>query len=65
MEGAIQFSNDLHILIVSSLGSLLGLSILTGALTEISFFLGQGVSAEAIAQMYNDLKGRIWSRFGI
>lgn len=64
MDGALQFSNDLHIIIVSNLNSLLGLNIITGALTEISFFLGQGVSAEEISQMYNDLKGRVWSRFG-
>lgn len=64
MEGALQFSNDLHIIIVSNLNNLLGLNIITGALTEISFFLNQGVSAEEISQMYNDLKGRVWSRFG-
>lgn len=64
MEGALQFSNDLHIIIVSNLNALLGLNIITGALSEISFFLGQGVSSEEISQMYNDLKGRVWSRFG-
>lgn len=64
MDGALQFSNDLHLIIVSNLNALLGLNIITGALTEISFFLNQGISSEEISQMYNDLKGRIWSRFG-
>jgi hypothetical protein len=63
MEGALCFGNDLNILIVSSIGSFLGLTILSGALSEISFFLGQGIAPEEIAQMYNDLKGRVFSRF--
>ncbi len=62
--GQIQFSNDLHLILSSSIGSLLGVSIITGALSEISFFLNEGISAEEINQMYSDLKGRIWSRFG-
>ena len=64
MEGAIQFSNDLHILIVSDFASLLGLSIITGALSEISFFMDKGVSIDEIDRTYNDLKGRVVSRFG-
>lgn len=64
MDGAIQFSNDLHILIVSDFSALLGLSIITGVLSEISFFLEKGISPDDISRMYNDLKGRVRSRFG-
>jgi hypothetical protein len=64
MDGALQFSGDTHIIIVSDFSALLGLSIITGALSEISFFLDHGVSAEEISRMYNDLKGRVRSRFG-
>lgn len=63
MDGAIQFSNDLHILIVSDVANLLGLSVLVGVLSEISFWLDKGVSPDEIDRMYNDLKGRVWSRF--
>jgi hypothetical protein len=62
--GDIEFSNDLHIIRTSSIGAILGLTIITGAISEISFFLGEGISAEEISQMYNDLKARVWSRFG-
>jgi hypothetical protein len=64
MDGALQFSGDSHIIIVSDFSALLGLSIITGALSEISFFLDHGVSSEEISRMYNDLKGRVYSRFG-
>ena len=63
MDGAIQFSGDLHLLLVSDPAALLGLNIIVGALSELSFFIEKGTSSEEIWRFYNDLKGRIYSRF--
>ena len=64
MEGAFQFSNDVHILTASDPANLLGLSLLTAALSELSFFIERGISPETIWRVYNDCKNRIYSRFG-
>jgi hypothetical protein len=63
MASDIQFSNDLHVIVSSDRASLLGLNILCGALSELSFWVNRGVGHEAIAGMVNDLEGRIENRF--
>jgi hypothetical protein len=49
--------------IKSSISSLLGLTILCGSVTELAFFKEAGYTDEDIMKLYNDLKGRIFSRF--
>jgi hypothetical protein len=49
--------------IKSSIPSLLGLTILCGSVTELAFFKEAGYSDEDIMRLYNDMKGRIFSRF--
>ena len=62
--GSIQFSGGMHILIASNPAHILGLTLICGVLSELSFFIDQGVSAEDIWRVYSDTKGRIYSRFG-
>lgn len=62
--GALQFYNDVHYMIASSPAQLLGLNMISAILSEISFFIDQGYSADYIWRIYNDSKGRIQSRFG-
>jgi len=62
--GVLQFYNDIHYMIASSPAQLLGLNMISAVLSEISFFIDQGYSAEYIWRIYNDSKGRIQSRFG-
>lgn len=59
----LQFYNSLSYAIAADPGSLLGMSILTGSITEISFFREKGISEETISQIYNNLESRIYSRF--
>jgi len=49
---------------ISDPAKLLGLSILGGTISELTFFLDRGFSDDYILRSYNDLKGRIYSRFG-
>jgi hypothetical protein len=63
MEGIFSVSNDINGVLISDPYALLGLTIVIGILSELSFFLDKGVSADNISRFYNDLKGRIWSRF--
>jgi len=63
MEGIFSVSNDINGILISDPYSLLGLTIIVGILSELSFFMKRGVSADDIAKFYNDLKGRQWSRF--
>lgn len=62
--GAIQFHNDLHIMVASNPAHILGLSLINAILSELSFFLDRGISPETIWRVMNDAKGRIYSRFG-
>jgi len=62
--GVLQFYNDVHYMIASSPAQLLGLNMISAILSEISFFIDQGYSADYIWRIYNDSKGRIQSRFG-
>jgi len=62
--GSIQFVNDLHILIASEPAHLLGLTLMCAVFSEISFFIERGISPETIWRIYNDAKGRVYSRFG-
>lgn len=49
---------------VSDPSNLLGLTILGGTISEITFFLERGFTDEYIMSTYNTLKQRIYSRFG-
>lgn len=62
--GSLQFSHDAHIMLASSASSLLGMSMISGTLSEISFFIEKGFSPEYIWKMFNDTLGRVYSRFG-
>ncbi len=59
---ALQFSNGANIKLISSVHNLLGLSIVTAVLTELSFFREAGKSDEYILRFYNDTKSRVESR---
>lgn len=63
MSSALQLGKDIHIMIVSDPEALLGLNIITGALSELSFFIKKGISYEQISQMASDLESRIFNRF--
>jgi len=60
---AITFGSNMSFKIKSSIPSLLGLTILCGSITELTFFKEAGYTDEDIKRLYNDLKGRIFSRF--
>lgn len=62
--GSLQFFNNIHITIASNPAHLLGLTLITAVLSEISFFIERGVSPEAIWRIYNDAKTRINGSFG-
>lgn len=59
---AIQMSNGANFKLVSNVQNLLGLSVATGAMSELAFFRDAGRSDEYIMRMFNDLKSRIDSR---
>ena len=59
---ALTFSNGISYKLVSNVQNLLGLSILCGTMTEISFFRDAGKSDEYVMRFFNDLKSRIESR---
>lgn len=61
--GALQFYNDIHYTLASSPQKLLGLNLVSAILSEISFFLDQGFSADYIWRIYQDSKARVRSRF--
>jgi len=60
---ALAIGPNMSIKIRSTIASLLGLTILCGSVTELAFFKEAGYSDEDIMRLYNDLKGRIYSRF--
>lgn len=61
--GSAQFSKDIHISIISDRADLLGLNIIAGIASEISFFAQRGIPPEEIWGTFTDLRERINSRF--
>ncbi len=59
---AIQFSNGANFKLTSSPQSLLGLSVVSGTMSELGFFRDAGKDDEYIMRIFNDLKSRIDSR---
>jgi hypothetical protein len=59
---AIQFSNGANFKLASSAHSLLGLTVVTGTMSELAFFRDAGKSDEYIMRVFNDLKGRVDTR---
>jgi len=59
---AVQFSNGANFKLVSNIQNLLGLSVVTGTMSELGFFRDAGKTDEYIMRMFNDLKNRIDSR---
>jgi hypothetical protein len=62
--GALQFPGDIHYVVASNPAQLLGLDMIQSTMSEISFFIERGFSPEYIWRIYQDSKGRIFSRFG-
>ncbi len=60
---ALEFSNNVTIKLASSPSRLLGITILMGTMSELSFFQDRGFSQDYIWRILNDLKKRIFSRF--
>ncbi|HOF44385.1 MAG TPA: hypothetical protein PKW70_03260 [Candidatus Pacearchaeota archaeon] len=58
----ISFSNGCNIKLASSVQSLLGLTVVSGVLSELAFFRDAGKSDEYIMRIFNDLKVRVNSR---
>lgn len=63
MASAMTIGSNMSIKIKSNIASLLGLTILCGSITELAFFKEVGYTDEDIFRLYNDLRGRIKSRF--
>lgn len=61
--GAFQFYGDMHITIASDRNDLLGLNIILGLVSEISFWIQKGVSVEEIWGAFSDMRERVNSRF--
>ncbi len=61
--GSLQFSGDIHIMLASSPSALLGLNMISATLSEISFFIDKGFAPEYIWRIFNDARGRVYSRF--
>jgi hypothetical protein len=57
---AISFSNGHSIKLSSSVSSLLGLTIISGVLSELAFFREAGKSDDYIMRMYTDMKSRVF-----
>ncbi len=62
--GQFQFAQDIHITVTSKKEDILGLNVIAGIASEISFWLEKGVPIEEIWQTFTTLRGRINSRFG-
>jgi len=58
----LQFSNNLNVKMVASANSIIGMTMITFALTEISFFYENGWSDEKLMRFYSKGKQRINSR---
>jgi len=63
ISNVLTFGSNMNIKLRSSSSGLLGLTILMGSATELAFFKEAGWSDAEIMKLYNDLKGRIFSRF--
>jgi len=61
--GAFQFIKDIHITISSDRASLLGLNIILGIVSEISFWIKKGISVNEIWGAFSDMRERVNSRF--
>ena len=61
--GAFQFTQDIHITTISNRAQLLGLNIIFGIASEISFWIKKGISVEEIWGSFTDLRERVNSRF--
>ncbi len=61
--GAFQFNKDIHITISSDRSDILGLNIILGIISEISFWIKRGVSVEEIWGTFSDMRERVNSRF--
>ncbi len=59
---AVQLSNGANIKLASTVHSLLGLTIVTGTMSELAFFRDAGKSDDYIMRIFNDLKSRVESR---
>lgn len=59
---AIQFSNGANFKLVSNVQNLLGLTVVSAVLSELSFFRDAGKTDDYIMRIYNDTKNRIDSR---
>jgi hypothetical protein len=58
----IQFSNGANFKLISSPNSLLGQTIVTGTMTELTFFYEAGKSEEFVFKFFSKLRSRIESR---
>lgn len=61
--GSFQFAKDIHIIVQSERAALLGLNIVFGIASEISFWILKGISVDEIWGSFNDLRERVNSRF--
>ena len=61
--GAFQFTRDIHITIASSRNDLLGLNIVLGIVSEISYWINSGISIDEIWGSFSDMRERVNSRF--
>jgi hypothetical protein len=61
--GSFQFSKDIHVIVQSDRAALLGLNIIFGVASEISFWIKKGFSVDEIWGTFNDLRERVNSRF--
>jgi hypothetical protein len=59
---ALQFSNNLHYKLASNPVTILGLTIICGTMSEITFFRQAGKSDEFVMRLFNDMKRRVDSR---
>jgi hypothetical protein len=64
MSSLLQFNNDIHLIGVSQAENLLGLNLLTGTLSELSFFVKKGISFDAVNELISEVRGRVFNRFG-
>jgi hypothetical protein len=61
--GAFQFFGDLHITVAGDRNDLLGLNIITGIVSEISFWINRGIAIDQIWGAFSDMRERVNSRF--
>lgn len=61
--GAFQFTKDIHITVSSDRSDILGLNIILGIISEISFWIKRGIAVEEIWGAFSDMRERVNSRF--